>query len=149
MIKYLLILMLYYRAAAADTRLRAQITASAGGMREQQRNIIFLRVAKAYCAWYIFLSNCTTLLLREYNGFRGSICVTGMNFSSKTFRYSCKHGRYSALTGSVYSVDCVKRNQTSVFQISLIQSKHMLKRGCVYSCSRYPFDVTMRTLICI
>lgn len=141
--------MLYYRAAAADTRLRAQNTASAGGMREQQRNIIFLRVAKAYCARYIFLLKSATLLLEEYNGFRGSICVTGMNISSKTFRYSCKHGRFSSLTGSVYSVDCVKRNQTSVFQTSLIQSKHMLKRGCFYGCSRYPFDVTMRTLICI
>lgn len=128
--KCLLILMLYYRATAADTRLRAQSTASAGGMREQQRNIIFLRVAKAYCARYIFLQKSATYLLEEYNGFRGSICVTGMNISSKTFRYSCKHGSFSPLIGSGYSVDCVKRNQTSVFQTSLIQSKHMLKRGC-------------------
>ncbi len=30
--------------------------------------------------------------------------------------------------GLAYSVDCVKRNQTSVFLTSLIQSKHMLKR---------------------
>lgn len=98
--KCLLILMLYYRAAAADTRLRAQNTASAGGMREQQRNIIFLRVAKAYCARYIFLLKSATLFLKEYNGFRGSICVTGMNISSKTFRYSCKHGRFSVLCWS-------------------------------------------------
>jgi len=125
--------MLFYRAAAADTRLRAQITASAGGNAEATTKHNLLRVAKAYCARYILLKEdfsllCVKLLSERYNGFRGSICVTGMKSHLGQSGTRGNMVGYIILSGFSQSVDCEKRNQTSVFRTSLIQSKHMVMR---------------------
>ena len=105
----------------------------------QRTKMFFSRAAKAYCARYTFGGKgmhqkrglpCPRAfkILTGYNGFRGSICVTnGYYGTHPTHSYEHVDMRETGFYQSVYSVDCVKRNLTSVFRTSLMISKHMLK----------------------
>jgi hypothetical protein len=81
---YLLILMLYLKATATNTRLRAQISATAGvcgskakiHFRELQKHIV-----PGLCTEELFVSLDTIyildafFILKGYNGFRGKVSV--------------------------------------------------------------------------
>ena len=100
----------------------------------QRTKMFFSRAAKAYCARYTFGGKgmhqkrglpCPRAfkILTMYNGFRGSICVTNGYYGTHP-THSYEH---VDMRETVYSVDCYKRNLTSVFRTSLMISKHMLE----------------------
>lgn len=152
--------MLYYRAAATNTRIPGADNCLRGEyavatemyFRELQKHIV-----PGLCTDELDVSVYgipfvldAILVLKGYNGFRGSIYVNGYGrILSKAIPYGRVDMRETGFKREVNSMGCKKRNLMSVFRTSLIQSKHMLRRVASFMKERHlkqiPFDLKMGT----